>query len=87
MSEDPKRTVSQAVVDAAFESLSREHKQLLLWHRVHKLSYEEMAARLGISREKLTRKMGALIYAWCCAVERAETAGRRRQRRADRRTR
>jgi predicted ArsR family transcriptional regulator len=82
MSDDERRTVSQSVVDAAFASLSRGQKQLLLWHRVDELTYGEMAARLGVSREKLIRKMGALVYAWCRAVERAEKAERRRKRRA-----
>jgi AraC-like DNA-binding protein len=84
MSGDQKRTISQSVVDAAFDQLSREHKQLLLWNRVDELTYEEMAGRLGISREKLTRKMGALVLAWYRAVVRAERAERCRQRRAKR---
>ena len=76
MSNDQRPSVSQSVVETAFDQLSGEHKQLLLWYRVHKLSYEEIADRLGIPLSELIRKMGGLIYTWCCAVERAESAER-----------
>lgn len=71
MTDETKRIIDQSVVDAAFQSLGREQQQLLLWHKVDNLTYDEMAARLGISRKTLTRKMAALVYAWCRAVERA----------------
>jgi DNA-directed RNA polymerase specialized sigma24 family protein len=69
MSNDERRAVAQSVVEEAFKRLTRSHRQLLLWHKVDELTYEEMAARLGISREILIRKMADMILAWCHAVE------------------
>jgi DNA-directed RNA polymerase specialized sigma24 family protein len=69
MSKGERRTVKQSVVEEAFKRLRPLHQQLLLWHRVDQLTYEEMATRLGISEERLVRKMAGMVLAWCQVVE------------------
>lgn len=66
--------MEQSVVEEAFRRLGPLHQQLLLWHKVDELTYEEMAGRLGISREMLVRKTADMILAWCEAVEDIESS-------------
>lgn len=69
MSAETTIITDQARVQAAFDRLKPLHQQLLLWDRVDGLSYAEMANKLGVSKRKLTRMMGDMIYAWCSAIE------------------
>ena len=60
------------VLEEAFRRLRPRHQQLIIWDRIEKLSYAEMAARLGLSREQLIRRIAATIIAWHSAVEDVE---------------
>lgn len=72
MAEVEPSTVSQEVVFAAFQRLSPDHQQLLLWNRVDGLTYGEMAARLGITERRLVRRMAAMILAFSRNVDKLE---------------
>ncbi len=64
-------------VERAFLRLRRKHRQMLLMARVEKLTYPEMAARLGITIKQVERRMADMIYAWDRAMEKEEAEGTR----------
>lgn len=64
-----RRPYSLREVEEAFKRLRPLHRQMMVWYWIDELTYDEMAARLGISRKRFTRKMGRLIYRWCRALE------------------
>ncbi len=65
-------------VERAFRRLRRKHQQMLLMAQMEKLTYAQMAERLGISVEQVERRMSETIYAWVRAVEKVEADERRR---------
>ncbi len=64
-------------VERAFLRLRRKHRQILLMARVEKLTYAQMAARLGITIKQVERGMADMIYAWDRAMEREEAEEKR----------
>jgi DNA-directed RNA polymerase specialized sigma24 family protein len=72
MAEVEQATVAHDVVVEAFQQLPARQQQLLLWHRIDGLTYQEMAVRLGIPERKLVRRTAAMILAFSRNVEKIE---------------
>lgn len=64
-------------VERAFLRLRRKHRQMLIMARVEKLTYAEMAERLGITIKQVERRMADMIYAWDRAMEKEEEGEKR----------
>ncbi len=64
-------------VERAFRRLCRKHQQMLLMAQVEKLTYLEMAERLGITVQQVERRMADTIYAWVRAMQKEEERDRR----------
>lgn len=67
-----RETALREAVDEAFSRLRPSQQQLLLWHRLDGLPYCEIASRLGITEEKVVRRMAEMILALDKQVERVE---------------
>ncbi|HZF43958.1 MAG TPA: sigma-70 region 4 domain-containing protein [Sphingomonadaceae bacterium] len=77
MAEVKQAIVAHDVVMEAFQWLPARQQQLLLWHRVDGLTYQEMAVRLGVTERKLVRRMAAMIVAFSRNVEKIERSKKR----------